>query len=265
VTQETAVRAAASLAEVRRTGVRIDGLPDGLKPTSLAEAYAIQDAYVPMILELSGGTRAGYKAGATAEAPQQMFGLEAPFRGVLLTPFIHQSPAEIPADACFMRVLEAEFAFRMADDLPPAAAPYDLDAVAGAVGALLTSIEVVDLRYSTGMQAGGLQVIADNGGGGHWVQGNEVADWSAIDLDDYPVSLSINGTVVQQGNSANVLGNPLNSLAWLANDLCMAGGGLRAGDIVTTGTCTAPTPAEPGDEAVADFGDLGQVTVRFGA
>jgi 2-keto-4-pentenoate hydratase len=42
------------------------------------------------------------------------------------------------------------------------------------------------------------------------------------------------------------------------------GGALRAGDLVTTGTCTAVLPAERGDVALADFGALGRVEVAFG-
>jgi len=265
VSQETAARAAAALLEVRRTGERIDGLPEDLKPASLEEAYAIQAAYVPMILDMYGGHRVGHKVGATGPAPQQMLALEAPFRGILLSPFVHRSPAELAAGDTFIRVVESEFAFRLNDDLPAAAAPYDMAAVTAAIASMCISIEVVDLRYTTGMQAGGLQVIADNGGAGHWIEGPPVDDWTAVDLDDHAVSLSINGEVVQEGSSANVLGNPLNSLAWLANDLCLAGDGLRAGDLVITGSCTAPTPADAGALAVADFGVLGQVSVRFGA
>lgn len=261
--QQAAMAAAARLMEARRTGTLIEALPDGLRPGSLDDAYAIQAAHLAMLAEASGSTPIGYKAGATGDAPQQALKLAGPFRGVLLSAFVHDSPAEIARADCHHRIIECEFAFRMADDLPAPAAPYDDAAVAAAVGSTLLAIEVVDLRFSNGMQAGGLQIIADCGGLGHWVKGPESAGLPDVDLEDHPVRLLINGDVVQQGSSANVLGNPINSLTWLANDLCAAGGGLKAGDLVTTGSCTAPTPAKPGDGVVADFGDLGQVSVSF--
>ena len=35
--------------------------------------------------------------------------------------------------------------------------------------------------------------------------------------------------------------------------------GLKAGDIVSTGTCTGIDAIKPGDEVIADFGSLGRV------
>jgi 2-keto-4-pentenoate hydratase len=265
VQQSDIAAAAEMLAAARRGGQPIDGLPEESCPQTLAEAYLIQDALIPLIEELSGGQRVGYKAGATVEAVQKNLGLEAPFRGVLVAPFLHASGVSIPAEACHMRVLECEFAFRMAEALPPAAAPYDPDGVRAAVGSFLTSIEVVDFRYAGGFAAGGLQVIADNSGAGHWIAGAEFDDLDIVDFEDFPVDLLVNGETVQQGNSANVLGNPLHSLTWLANDLCLNGGGLRAGDIVTAGSCTTPHAVDAGDRAVADFGFLGRVSVNFEA
>lgn len=257
-------RAVAALIAARRDSRRIDSLPDGCAPADLDQAYAIQNALVPAILDLAGGGEiVGYKAGATNAGAMANFGLEEPFRGYLLSPFVIDSGATLAAGACIGPILESEFAFRMGDDLPPAAAPYDMDAVAAAVAGVIISIEVVDLRYTGGMAAGGLQIIADQGAAAYWVKGAERAGLDGIDFEDHPVSLSIDGQVVREGNAAVVLDNPLNSLAWLANHLCAVGLGLKAGDIVTAGTCTAPIPAQPGQTATADFGDLGQVTINF--
>jgi len=261
--QSAAAAAAELLAQARRDHTTIEGLPDNLQPQDLDEAYQIQDALIPLIEELSNGKRAGYKAGATTEAAQQLFGLDTPFRGILVSSYMLESGAVIAPADCKFRVLEAEFAFRMAEDLPKAAAPYDPGGVAAAVGAVMTSIEVVDLRYTSGLGAGGMQVIADNSAAGHWVKGAEIADLDAVDFDDWPVNLLINGELAAEGNASNVLGNPYNALTWLANTLCAQGGGLKAGDIITAGSCIAPTPAPEGAEAVADFGSLGQVTVKF--
>lgn len=262
--QSAAAEAAEILAQARRSGENIDGLPDRLKPQNLDDAYQIQNTLIPLIEELSNGRRLGYKGGATAEAPQKLLGMDHPFYGVLVSSYMLKSGDTIPADACKAKLLEVEFAFRMAEDLPPAAAPYDVAGVLAAVGSFITSIEVVDLRYTGGMAAGGLQVIADNSAAGFWLAGTEYEDLDAVDFDDFPVTLHINGELAVEGNCSNVLGNPLNSLTWLANTLCTHGSGLKAGEIITAGSCIAPTPAQAGDEAVAGFGALGQVTVRFG-
>ena len=257
-------RAAAALAAARPPSAAIDGLPPDARPADLDDAYAIQAAFVEQLLQADGGRRIGYKAGATAPAPQELLKLDGPFHGVLLSSLTYDSGVTIPASACHQRVLECEFAFRMAEDLPPAAAPYDPDGVRQAVGSALLAIEVVDFRLTGGFQSGGLQVIADNGAHGHWITGREFADLDTVDWEDFAVTLKVNDAVAQSGNSANVMGSPLNSLTWLANTLCMAGGGLKGGDLVTTGSCTAPHPAAAGDYVVAEFGELGAVDLTFG-
>ena len=60
-----------------------------------------------------------------------------------------------------------------------------------------------------------------------------------------------------------MLGDPRIALTWLANDRAKRGIGLRAGDIITTGTCIKPLEIAPGDKVTADFGASGRVSVNF--
>ena len=52
------------------------------------------------------------------------------------------------------------------------------------------------------------------------------------------------GVQVVTGFGMNVLGGPLNAVHWLVRGLA---GGLRAGEIVTTGTLTEALPLQPGE------------------
>jgi len=65
------------------------------------------------------------------------------------------------------------------------------------------------------------------------------------------------------GHGRNVLGDPLIALAWLVNELRQLGLTLRAGEVVTTGTCHAPLAIQSGDVVAADFGALGKLSVSF--
>jgi 2-keto-4-pentenoate hydratase len=65
------------------------------------------------------------------------------------------------------------------------------------------------------------------------------------------------------GHGRNVLGDPCVALTWLANELRELGLTLKSGEVVTTGTCHQPLPLQSGDERVADFGDIGQVSVKI--
>jgi 2-keto-4-pentenoate hydratase len=69
--------------------------------------------------------------------------------------------------------------------------------------------------------------------------------------------------MTREGKGANVLGDPRAALTWLVNELSALQVTLAAGQVVTTGTCLAPLPIEPGDRFVADFGVLGRVSATM--
>jgi 2-keto-4-pentenoate hydratase len=89
------------------------------------------------------------------------------------------------------------------------------------------------------------------------------ADWRARDLVRHGVSAWRNGALVGQGSGANVLGDPRVALAWIANELCTYGEGLRAGEVVITGTCLTPVPIAAGDSVKMDFGEFGILDLGF--
>jgi len=255
--------AAALLLGARRDFQRLTALPDDCQPDNEADAYGIQDRFVAQMLADHGGEIVGYKAGCTNVTAQQQLGLSSPFAGPLCSFFVMTSPAVISSDVGFMRMIEAEIGFRLDRDLPDTGSPYTAQTVRPALGSAFGAIEVVDSRYQDWTTAGAPQLIADNVCTGFWLYGEESTDFSHIDLANHPVQVYRNGVRAEQGNSANVLGNPLNVAAWLANHLISRGGGLTSGQLITTGTMIAVNGAEKGDKVAADFGPLGMVEVTF--
>ena len=71
------------------------------------------------------------------------------------------------------------------------------------------------------------------------------------------------GRLARDGIGANVLGDPRVALTWLVNELSALGLTLRAGEVVTTGTCLVPLEIPPGDRVAMDFGALGRVECRM--
>ena len=256
-------RAADLLLRARLDRRRMAALPGDCCPRDEAEAYQVQDRFVDRLLTQHGGGIIGYKAGCTNVTAQRQLGLNSPFAGPLLSALAPTSPAEISAEAGFMRMIEAEIGFRLGRDLPATGAPYDAASVRPALAAAFGAIEVVDSRYEDWTTAGAPQLIADNVCMGFWVYGEETTDLDSLDFADHGVQVRRNGVAAENGNSANVLDNPLNSAAWLANHLCARGTSLQAGQLITTGTMIAVNGAEKGDVVEADFGTLGTVRVGF--
>jgi 2-keto-4-pentenoate hydratase len=163
-----------------------------------------------------------------------------------------------------MKVAEAEFAFRMGTHLPKRAAAYSVSEVLAAVASLHPAIEVPDSRYHDFTRLGAAQLIADVACACWFVLGPATrADWRVIDLARHSVAAYRNGALAGQGSGANVLGDPRSALAWIANELSTYGDGLRAGDVVITGTCLTPVPVSAEDSVKADFGELGVLDVGF--
>ena len=125
------------------------------------------------------------------------------------------------------------------------------------------SEEVVNGHVSDWLDKPIAWVMADNGTDGPLVLGTPVEDWRDIDRPGIPVTLTVNGQIVREGRGANALGDPLDVMVWLANRRSCERKGMTAGQVVNTGTTAGIFFAEPGGEAVADFGSLGRVSLTF--
>lgn len=242
---------------------RLAELPYSVRPQTANEAYQCQAGLVSQILEHFGGEVIGYKIACTNPLAQQQLHVSGPFYGHLLSRFCFESPAQIEADQFFMRVVEAEFAFRMRHDLPPVAQPYTEDEIATAVEGVLPAIEIVDSRFMDWTTIGVLSLISDNACNGAWVKGPLVRNWQEINLAGQPVQLLVNGRIVCKGSGAAVMGHPLHALRWLVHTLCSSGLGLKGGQYISTGVTTDVYMAESGDRITADFGEVGCVNLKF--
>ena len=237
---------------------RLPGIPDELKPLDTHGAYALQAAVTAHWANQLGGF-AGYKIACTSEIPQRQLGIYEPYYGRLFNATVHDSPAELDASQFFMRVVESEFGFQMASDLPDGG--YTQNDMAAAVSGVVPAIEVVDCRYDDWEKVGAHSLIIDNAVHGAWIKGPLTSGFG--DLGEHRVRLMANGVEVTSGKGSAALGHPLKALAWLANALPKYGLGLKMGDWVTTGVVTNLYYASAGDKLVADFGSLGEVKVNF--
>jgi 2-keto-4-pentenoate hydratase len=125
------------------------------------------------------------------------------------------------------------------------------------------AIEIVDDRYVNWETLGAPTLIADDFFAAGIVLGTPVARSAIADLVQVEGRALINGEEAGRGTGADVLGHPHNALAWLANHLASQGGGLRAGEIVMTGSLVKTVWLKAGDEATMEFSGLGHVQVRF--
>ena len=249
---------AAKLWAARRDDGDID-----LNAVSLAatqdEAYAVQAEG----LRLCGEAIGAFKIGSSSKASQEKLGTDEPWYGAVPASYIIESPAEVATNAHTLAV-EGEFAFRLSADLPAREGDYSIEEIRAAVDLVAPAIEVVGRRFEGGPEDRMLGLlIADGGVNVALVLGEARPFTPDMDFRDHGVVMRINGEERAAGVGGMALGDPLNSLTWLANCLSRQGRGLTKGQWVSTGTCTGIESAAPGEHAVADFGDLGTVDVRL--
>jgi 2-keto-4-pentenoate hydratase len=238
----------------------MESLPQSIRPASRREGYSIQSLFEGR----SAFPLYGWKIAATSRAGQAHIAVDGPMAGRLLRERVRESGSDVPFGNNHMRVAEAEFAFRMGDDLLPRAGEYGVDEVLAAVETLHPAIEVPDSRFEDFTSVGAPQLIADNACSHYFVLGGAApASWRSIDLVEHRVDGRIEGKLSREGRGANVLGDPRIALAWLANELSRLGITLRRGQVVTTGTCLTPLEIALGDRVTADFGPLGTVEARI--
>jgi 2-keto-4-pentenoate hydratase len=259
----TDIRAAADfIAAARRDRVPLTPLSGDAAPSTEAEGYLIQDV-VHARLASDYGARVGYKIGCTSAVMQQYLDIPHPCAGGVFARGVHDSGVTLRAGD-FVRVgVECEIAVRLARDLAPGEAPFTAEWVAEAIDAYLPAIEIVDDRYVRWETMGAPTLIADDFFAAGCVLGAAVARSAAPDLLDVTGRALVNGAPAGQGTGADVLGHPHNALAWLANHLAARSKGLRAGEIVLTGSLVKTLWLNAGDRAVMELAGLGSVTAAF--
>src|SRR3982074_1316117 len=232
---DNTLAAAKAIAAARRNHTPLHSLGPEIAPRDEAEGYRIQRAVHDLLLPYLGAM-VGYKIGCTSAVIQQYLDIPPPCGGGVCARGVHDSGAALRAGD-FVRVgVECEIAVRLARDLPATEAPFTAEWVAEAIEAYLPAIEIVDDRYADWQTLGAPTLVADDFFAAGCVLGKPVARTAAPDLLKVVGRAIINGVEAGRGTGADVLGHPHNALAWLANHLAADGKGLRAGEIVLTGS-----------------------------
>jgi 2-keto-4-pentenoate hydratase len=246
-----------ALLEGRAKAAALASVPADWRPRDLDEAWRVQH-------QVWGRQAiAGWKVSALSAAQRDAMGVAQPISAPLLAAWTRSS---FGADEFIAPLVECELAFELGEDLPASGVPYGREQVARAIRAVRPAIEVVDSRLPPG--SGTLLELADDFNNGGFFAGEPVPDWHAIDFGRCAATLHLTRDGVRaqaaSGSGAAVLdGDLLGAVVAMANSQCPLYGGLKAGQIITTGTCTGAVPLEGATRAEATFAGIGTVAVQF--
>ncbi len=248
------------LASLRREGRQQSGLDQRLVPPDKPTAYRVAH----MVEEELGWDVAGWKIAAMKEGLQRELRTDSPIYGRVFAPFLMQSPASVEHARQCSPIPEVEYQAVLGIDLPPRAKPYTIEEVSEAVASLHPGIELAECRFVHDAAFPPLTaILADGAGSGTVVYGAAIADWQRRDIAGQEVMLRCNGTLRRTGKAAELLDHPMVPVTWLANELSRTGIGMKAGQVISTGTLTGMLRPKPGETFVADFGPFGTVEARY--
>jgi 2-oxopent-4-enoate/cis-2-oxohex-4-enoate hydratase len=227
---------------------------------TIADAYKVSLRLLAR-RQADGEVVIGKKIGVTSKAVQNMLGVHRPDFGYLTDRMVYSNGDDVAvSEEMIQPRAEGEIAFILNRDLTgPGVTNAD---VMAATAGVMACFEIVDSRIRN-WEIKIQDTIADNASCGVFVLGNALVDPHDVDLTTCGMVLEKNGEIVATGAGAAALGSPVNAVAWLANTLSEYGIGLRAGEVILSGSLAPLIPVVAGDSMHMRIGGIGSAAVRF--
>lgn len=226
---------------------------------TIEDAYQIQLRMIERRVN-AGETIVGKKIGVTSKMVMDMLKVDQPDFGQMTSGMVFNEGEAIRCDTMIAPKAEAEVAFMLKRDLMgPGVTAAD---VLRATECVMPCFEIVDSRikdWKIKIQ----DTVADNASCGVLTLGGLRKSPRDLDLALAGMVLEKNGEVISTSTGASVQGSPVNAVAWLANTLGRLGIGLKAGEVILSGSQSPLVPVQPGDSLVCSVGGLGGTSVRF--
>ncbi|MCP3735563.1 2-keto-4-pentenoate hydratase [Sphingomonas sp. RP10(2022)] len=244
----------ASVQDIARAFVtaRRDGhaLPDypGAIPADLATAYRVQDA----ALAFATGEVVGWKVGRINPPIDGIDRLSGPiFAATVFDATDGDLPMPIFADG--FGAAEAEFLIRIGTAPDPAKTRYTMAEARDLIDAVHVGIEIASSPFPGINALGATVTISDFGNNNGLVVGAAIPDWRDVDLNQWPITLDINGTRIGAATAAAMLDGPVGAARFLFDHMAARGIQLQPGQWISSGAVTGVHPVAVGDRVEASF------------
>lgn len=257
MTEKQRRQAAAALLAAETSRQWIEPITLTYEGADIDDAYAIGQ-YVTEAKVAAGRVVKGHKVGLTSKAMRSITGATEPDYGTIFDNWFLDEGTKVSMSTMNRPLVEIELVFVLETNL----GGPDVNAVdvINATKYVLPAFEVVDSRFTKRGKPGVVDSVADAASCGFIMVGGSPSLLSDIDVRHVAGALYKNGEVEESGTAAAVMGNPVNSVAWLARKLHEFGVEMQAGQTVLSGSFIRAHPVTVGDTFVADYGPLGQIS-----
>jgi len=229
------------------------------------DAYAIQSSWVNRKIE-NGRKVIGYKIGLTSRAMQRVMKIDTPDYGVLLDDMLFDDGANLETAAFLDPQIEVELAFVLKDRL--FGEDLTVEQVMDATDYVIPAFELIAARSfrihpETAYTRTVFDTISDNAANAGIIMGGRKVKPGETDLRWAGAIVKLNGVIEQTGLAAAVLDHPANGICWIAKRFAAHGIALEPGQVLLSGSFTAPIKVKAGDKVTAEYGSLGDISVNF--
>lgn len=225
---------------------------------TVEDSYNIQNRVIELKVE-RGEKIIGKKIGLTSRGIREQLGVFEPDYGSMTDKGLLFGKEELDLSKLIEPRIEAEIVFVLKEDLKgPVVTAWD---VISATEGVMPALEVVDTRFDS-WKFKIFDTVADSASYARLVVGNKMTKIDDLDLSIIGMASYKNGELINTASSAEVMGNPVNSVVWLANKMLEFGNYLKKGEVILSGSLTPVFSIEPGDNVNVIFDRIGNVTLK---
>lgn len=259
MTTEDRNKIATALYHAEKTRVPIKKISAEFTGMTMEDAYQIQE--VGTALRVGDGAQIiGRKIGITSKGMQKQLNATTPDYGCLLDGMLLREGEPCQMSEVYLPRIEGEIAFVLDRDLKgPGVTLAD---VYNSTAWVFPCFEVCDTRIEN-WDVTVLDTISDNAGGSKFVLGSAPKKLSEINPKLIGMLVEKNGIAIDSAAGAEVMGNPVTAVAWLANKLSEFDISLKAGDIILSGAFLSAIPAVAGDVFTLSLDGFPSLNLRF--
>lgn len=240
--------------KARHAGRALAEYPGAL-PQGLAEAYAVQDAAIPLF----GDTVTGWKVGRVNAPWLERLGVSRISGPIFAQSIQPAANGHITEGLTFKNgfgAAEAEFVYRIGQAPTSGQTQFSLENAADMVDAVFCGFEIASSPFAGINALGPLVTISDFGNNNGLLLGPEIPDWRGSEFEHWTVTTLIDGQPVGSAEAAAFPGGLMESVRFLIENLVARGLPVSPGLLISSGAVTGVHEVEAGQSVEARFGDF---------
>lgn len=201
------------------------------------DAYCAQSKFT-QALSKEYGEIIGYKVGLTAKPVQEKLKINEPVVAPLLAKMLLKEGESVSFNHTYRPMIEPDMLVRIRDDnMMQATTPLE---VAKSLDMLYPFLELPSLLFEKGTKLSAGNIIAAGVGARLGVYGEGIEVQATSEFVEKLAQMETvftdeTGKVLQAAPASNLMGNPLNVVLWLINDMKAKGQSLKAGQMISLG------------------------------